>query len=203
MSFNFEVLNNTNIKETFIGSWKINDDSVLNNVVSYFNESEHKHPGVTLEKNEVIVNKLVKESTDVEVSLSDFRKLDSYFSYLDLFLMNYSFYFHGLSLINKYGIIESPTIQHYPIGGGYKTYHCERSTFVGNAGSRVLVFMTFLNTIDNKNYEGGTEFYHQNLKVKCEKGVTLIWPSEWTHIHKGIVSTTSEKMIITGWLNFL
>ena len=58
--------------------------------------------------------------------------------------------------------------------------------------------MTYLNTIEN----GGTEFYHQNLKTECETGLTLIWPSAWTHIHRGIVSMKVDKYIITGWISF-
>ena len=60
--------------------------------------------------------------------------------------------------------------------------------------------MTYLNDIE----EGGeTEFYYQKLKVKPRKGLTLIWPVDWTHIHKGHIAPNEEKMIITGWLSFL
>ena len=30
----------------------------------------------------------------------------------------------------------------------------------------------------------------------------MIWPTDWKNIHRGIVSETKEKMIITGWYNF-
>jgi hypothetical protein len=36
----------------------------------------------------------------------------------------------------------------------------------------------------------------------AKKGLTMIWPTDWTHIHRGIVSETKEKMIVTGWYNF-
>ena len=58
--------------------------------------------------------------------------------------------------------------------------------------------MTYLNDVK----DGGTEFLYQNLKTKAEKGLTLIWPSAWTHTHKGIISPTKEKYIITGWYAF-
>ena len=44
-----------------------------------------------------------------------------------------------------------------------------------------LVFMTYLNTVTDL---GGTAFKYQNLEVQAEKGLTLIWPSDWTHTHK-------------------
>ena len=59
---------------------------------------------------------------------------------------------------------------------------------------RHLVFMTYLNDCD-----AGTEFLFQDIKIQPKKGLTLIWPSDWTFTHRGIVSTTQEKFIATGW----
>ena len=60
--------------------------------------------------------------------------------------------------------------------------------------------MTYLNDIDDG---GGTEFKLQEMKVKAEKGKTIIWPSDWTHTHRGIVSPSKEKYIVTGWWSFM
>ena len=57
--------------------------------------------------------------------------------------------------------------------------------------------MTYLNSCD-----GGTDFKNQGITIPATKGLTLIWPSEWTHTHKGIISNTSEKYIVTGWFGF-
>ena len=87
-------------------------------------------------------------------------------------------------------------IQHYPVGGGFKKWHFERG---GNYSSqRVLVFMTYLNDVD----DGGTEFYYQNIKSPAVKGLTIIWPPDFTHTHRGEVSNTKEKYIVTGWFSF-
>jgi hypothetical protein len=50
---------------------------------------------------------------------------------------------------------------------------------------------------------GETEFLLQKVKAKPTKGLSLIWPSDWTHTHRGIVSPTEEKYIITGWFDFV
>ena len=63
--------------------------------------------------------------------------------------------------------------------------------------TRVLVFMTYLNDIA----DGGTLFAEQELYVPALKGLTLIWPAGFTHPHKSQVTYSSEKSIITGWLN--
>ena len=59
--------------------------------------------------------------------------------------------------------------------------------------------MTYLNDVD----DGGTEFMHQNIITPAVKGLTLIWPADWTHAHRGVISKTKEKYIITGWFSYL
>jgi hypothetical protein len=65
---------------------------------------------------------------------------------------------------------------------------------------RHLVFMTYLNDIED---HGETEFYHQMLKIKPEKGLTLIWPADWTFTHRGNPSPSEQKYIVTGWFNYI
>ena len=59
--------------------------------------------------------------------------------------------------------------------------------------------MTYLNDVDDG---GTTDFHYYDIKIKPEKGKTLIWPSEWTHAHSGSVLKSGEKYIITGWIHF-
>ena len=49
---------------------------------------------------------------------------------------------------------------------------------------------------------GSTFFTHYDLKVQPKKGLTLIWPSEWTHAHRGDLLKANSKYIITGWMHF-
>ena len=56
--------------------------------------------------------------------------------------------------------------------------------------------MTYLNDVE----DGGTEFLNQKCEVKARKNLTLIWPADWTHTHRGVISQTKEKTIITGWI---
>jgi hypothetical protein len=58
--------------------------------------------------------------------------------------------------------------------------------------------MTYLNDVD----DGGTDFYFQNITIKAEKGLTLIWPVDWTFSHRSQVSYTKEKYVATGWFQF-
>jgi hypothetical protein len=102
---------------------------------------------------------------------------------------------HCYTYIKSWGLGSGVKIQRYEPGDYYSDWHPENNGSV-DLLNRHLVFMTYLNDISEG---GGTEFYHQNLKVKPEKGLTLIWPVDWTHTHKGIVAPLETKHIITGW----
>jgi hypothetical protein len=97
-----------------------------------------------------------------------------------------------------WGLPHGIKVQHYAPGKWYDEWHCERAGDVPTL-MRHLVYMTYLNDVEDG---GGTEFYHQKIATKAEKGLTLIWPVDWTHMHRGIVAPTEEKMIITGWWMF-
>jgi len=80
-------------------------------------------------------------------------------------------------------------IQHYKPGEGFFKWHTENEGY-GNSKLRHLVFMTYLNTVE----DAGTEFYHQKITSPAKKGLTLMWPAEWTHTHKGQISKEDEKI---------
>ena len=63
---------------------------------------------------------------------------------------------------------------------------------------RILTFTTYLNTIE---VDGETEFITQGIKVKPKKGLTVIFPSQWTHPHRGIPAPNEVKYIATGWFS--
>ena len=122
----------------------------------------------------------------------------SYRDALQKVLDNYIIKYNDLNFAQRFNITTGYNIQWYPIGGGFKANHTENNGIIDNS-SRVLVFMTYLNDVP----DGGSYFKAQDLEVKAEKGLTLIWPAGITHYHKGIVSNTSEKMIITGWYDYV
>tara|TARA_E500000305_G_scaffold109893_1_gene116123 strand:- start:1327 stop:2166 length:840 start_codon:yes stop_codon:yes gene_type:complete len=90
-------------------------------------------------------------------------------------------------------------IQKYEPGEGFFSWHCERTIPMRETVDRALVFMTYLNDVPN----GGTKFFHQNIVTPARKGLTLVWPVDWTHVHTGQISETSEKYIITGWVHYI
>ena len=46
-------------------------------------------------------------------------------------------------------------------------------------------------------------FLYQEKKLQPKKGLTAIWPTDFTHTHRGIISPTETKITITGWFNYV
>ena len=61
---------------------------------------------------------------------------------------------------------------------------------------RFLSFFIYLNDVE----EGGeTEWYHQQLKLKPTQGTMVIWPTFFTHAHRGNRPISNTKYIINKW----
>ena len=79
---------------------------------------------------------------------------------------------------------------------GYKMWHCEHGPF-DISSRRIIAWMFYLN-----NAKSGTEFMHFS-NVRAKRGRCVIWPSFWTHLHKGVTPNKGLKYIITGWASFI
>lgn len=105
----------------------------------------------------------------------------------------------GLYNISEFKLDPLFNIQRYHPGEGYHKFHCERGANSKDL-RRVLVWMIYLNDVTDG---GQTEFYYQKHKETPEQGKLVIWPSDWTHIHRGVTSSTQTKYILTGWFSHI
>jgi hypothetical protein len=183
--------------ESLIGGWTIPENE-CDVIIDYFKKSENKSVGIGYSSDKgKTVNKDFKDSIDIGINLHLTSELLNYGNYLKEILDRYKQKYFYSNCVNEYRVYENVNIQYYKSNGGFKIWHFENNGEGSNL-YRHLVFMTYLNDLDN----GGTEFLYQGLKVPAKKGLTIIWPATWTHTHKGIISKTQEKMIITGWFSF-
>jgi len=64
----------------------------------------------------------------------------------------------------------------------------------GQAQTRVLAYIYYLNDVE----EGGeTKFKYQNINIKPEEGMLVIFPCTWKYLHEGVVPLSNDKYIIT------
>ncbi len=65
---------------------------------------------------------------------------------------------------------------------------------------RQLVAVWYLNDVVGPG--GETEFSYQQVKVKPEAGKLCLFPSFWTHEHRGVTVQQGVKYIATTWIVF-
>ena len=169
-------------------------ESICDRLRDFFEENtDNHHKGYSGGR----IQEQVKKSTDLPLELVPYYS--EYFwelqKIIDMYIKEYPACNEGY----PFGIIEGCQIQRYYPSEGYYAWHTERDSCLPQVQDRHLVFMTYLNDVDD---EGETEFYHQKLKVKPKKGLTIIWPADWTFKHRGITSPTETKWICTGWLSY-
>lgn len=178
--------------ENFIFTDYFEDLSICDDIIKYHNETDRKGPG---ELGPSLVRPETKRSTDS--SLTDNRELTGrYFQQLKIVMDKYIKMYPFCDFYNPWDISVPINIQHYKPGEGFYDWHTERGSANPATARRHMVFMTYLNDVTDG---GETEFYHQQVKIQPRKGLTVIWPPDWTYTHRGITSPTQEKYIVTGW----
>jgi hypothetical protein len=79
---------------------------------------------------------------------------------------------------------------------GFHDFHCEYSPW---GVDRWAAYTIYLNNIK----EGGeTEFLNQSIRISPKVGSVCIFPTSYTHVHRGNPPLKDTKHVITGWFNF-
>lgn len=185
---------------------RVYDDAVsrqfCHGVIDYFEWCHANNK--TWERNEA--PKLSKQ--DTSASLNPGNQFDIKFNnehlsgYLQEF--NDSFWNHAypsyqkeFDILNSY---ERHTIVTYKVqktmpGGGYHIWHCENGTL--DSARRIGVYILYLNNVISG---GETEFLYQHERVEAKEGRLVIFPSAYTHTHRGNPPLKGSKYIMTGWI---
>ena len=190
-----------NLTPNFIGSWTMSPLSICNELIAYFELNKNKQmtgaagSGIDLD---------TKNSTDITIHPKDIKLpgnevFEKYFNNLFSCYQEYVIEWPFLVTFPENLHIGSFNIQRYKSGQHFQKIHTERSGLPSL--HRVFAWMTYLNDVDIKD-GGSTFFSHYGLEIQPRKGLTLIWPAEWTHAHKGNLLKADNKYIITGWMHF-
>jgi prolyl 4-hydroxylase len=185
-----------NKSDNFIKGWYV-DKKICDDLIKFFNKNKKNQ-----KSGEVAGGVIpeIKKSTDFSfnINLED-PIIRNYANALSKCVDKYKEVYSTLDeYVAPWNIIDRVNIQKYKKNEGYFAWHVERATIP--LSKRLLVFMTYLNDVTDG---GETEWFYQKIKIKPEKGLTIIWPVEWTHLHRGCVSKTQEKYIITGWYSLV
>ena len=168
-------------------------NEMIENYLNYFNKCEQQGAVYPRKEDETLVSDNSIDTirgTNVAMTYNNGPFIDLFFKELyPLYVQKYSY----LKKLATHNILEVK-IQKTKVGEGYHTWHCENAEM--KARNRILAFMVYLNDVT----EGGeTEFPSQDKKFQPRCGDVLFWPAHFTHPHRGIVSKTQVKYIVTGW----
>lgn len=182
-------------KRTFIGNWHVKNNDLCKQLINYYERNAQlsflgrTHNGV--DQNAKNCRQLT--IFPKQLAVSDHAVFINYFAELNDALRE----LRDLNAVTRKAFdklyVGPFNLQKYEPGGHFNAMHCERHGM--STATRSLAFMTYLNNCD----DGFTYFEHFDLKIKPTEGLTLVWPSDWTHAHCGL-KVSSEKYIITGWL---
>ena len=195
------VLAKQNLAPNFIGSWIVEPPSICDDLITYFESNQSKQKkGVTGGGQNVDF----KNSTDITIPINDIKLpgnevFEVYFSELFSCYKDYAVQWPFLTTFASNLEVGSFNLQRYQSGQHFQRTHTERSSL--ESLHRIFAWMTYLNDVDIKD-GGSTFFSHYDLEIQPKKGLTLIWPAEWTHAHKGNLLHADAKYIITGWMHF-
>ena len=184
--------------QNFIGCWKINNKNLFNGLIEFF----ENNPNLQTKGSTILgIDESKKKSLDITIDPIDLVKkeysiFNKYFEQLHLCYLDYKLQWPFLNNTIKTLDIPSFNLQKYNPGDHFSHTHCERDSI--NNMHRVFAWMTYLNDLSYDN--GATSFSHFDIKIKPEKGKTLIWPADWTHAHRGEILKKETKYIITGWM---
>ena len=171
-------------------------NKLIDGYVDYFNKCEQEGAIYPRQVDETLASDNgIDTIRDLNVSMTYVNKpfIEMFFKEVyPLYVKKYSY----LKQIAKHYILEVK-IQKTKVGEGYHTWHCENAEM--KSRNRILAFMVYLNDVT----EGGeTEFLYQKCRFKSERNTLLVWPAQFTHVHRGNPPLSNDKYIITGWVEY-
>ena len=79
-------------------------------------------------------------------------------------------------------------------GAGFHAWHYENGDV--EKSRRTFVIQIYV----NDDFDGGeTEFLYQNKREKASAGDVLIFPCQYTHVHRGNPPIDGDKYLVTSW----
>lgn len=112
----------------------------------------------------------------------------------------YKYYTTEFDILNTYQkhTILSYKVQRTDPAGGYHIWHTENGAI--ETSHRIGVYILYLNDVVSG---GETEFLYLSERVAPKEGRLLIFPSGYTHTHRGNPPLRGTKYIMTGWIEMI
>lgn len=111
----------------------------------------------------------------------------------------YKSYCEEFSVLNNFSThtIFTYKVQKTAPAGGYHVWHTEADS--PERARRIGAYILYLNDIP---HGGETEFLYQGVRLDAKAGRLCIFPSAYTHAHRGNPPLKGNKYVMTGWIEF-
>lgn len=191
--------------KNFIGVYeRVFSPEFCQSVINYYEQAAQAGFVMTRQQAESNTLKIQKDDNSIYMHQEDCVSLSGTKTIAQQFKNAFSTQLYPL-YINEYDILKTCApmhtnhikVQKTKVGGGYHIWHYETDT--RNTCNRVLAWMVYLNDVADG---GETEFLYQHVRVKPTTGTFVIWPSGFTHTHRGNPPLSEDKYIMTGWLEY-
>ena len=192
------ILEDGNLVPNFIGSWNLEQLELCDQIINYFEMNRDKQKNGRTGGG---LNRDIKSSLDMAIFPNEIKLPENqiFNTYLEALFECYKDYLVQWPFLTSFANkleIGRFNIQRYHVGEHFQQTHSERTSIA--TLNRIFAWMTYLNDVE----DGGTTYFtHYDLEIKPKKGLTLIWPAEWTHAHRGNLIHNGSKYIITGWMD--
>ena len=187
-------------KSNFIGIWELENDDLLEKIIEFFNLNHQSHKQGTLDLGKV--DKSKKDLLEMLMSPKQIKenKLEVFIQYINSLVDCYNDYQDQWGCIKNWNriYVGSFKLEKYLVAGHHLDFNCERQNI--NSSHKILSWITFLNDLDDD--EGALHFKYLDISIKPKKGMTLIFPSDWTHLHQQNIIKNTEKFTIRGSFHF-
>jgi len=187
-------------KNSFVGIWKLENDNLLKKIIEFFNLNHENHKQGTLALGKV--DKSKKDLLEMSINPKQIKEnnIEIFKEYINNLVDCYNDYQEQWGFIKNWKrIYIGPfKIEKHLISGHHLESNCDRQNI--NSSHKILSWITFLNDIDDD--EGNLVFNYLNVAIKPKKGMTLIFPSDWTHLHQQNIMKNNEKFTIRGSFHF-
>tara|TARA_Y100001935_G_scaffold255331_1_gene267757 strand:+ start:2421 stop:3035 length:615 start_codon:yes stop_codon:yes gene_type:complete len=192
-------IKNNDIKN-FIGSWKIDNEDLLNQTVNFFNKNlERQNPSLDSSGK---INKKEKDFLELIITPKEIRekKLNFFSTYVDVLKVCFQEYKKNWNFLQSWEkmYLGEFKIEKYLVSGHHLAYHCDINNI--NSSHKIFSWAIYLNDF-NEN-EGSVDFLYQGLSIKPKKGSILIFPADWTHINRENIMMENEKFVLRGCFHF-
>tara|TARA_B100002019_G_scaffold241579_1_gene217630 strand:+ start:4163 stop:4813 length:651 start_codon:yes stop_codon:yes gene_type:complete len=186
--------------KSFIGFWNINNDELIKDITSFFDENHEKH--YVSFNNDGKINKKEKDFLEFKITAKEIKnkEIDIFSKFVEILTSCFKDYKKNWDFLNKWEklYLGEIILEKHLIAGHHLAYHCDKMNI--NSSHKVFSWAYYLSDIDDD--EGSIDFKYLNLSLVPKKGTLLIFPADWTHIHRENVMKNNEKYLLRGSFHF-